>query len=240
MDSPSPNTKPFPTKEEDLLTPLTIIVIDDHEVVRKGLVSIINTQTDMEVVAHCGDPESGTKFVEQHKPDLVLTDISMPGSSPFEMVRKIKDTDPATKVIFLTAYSSDSNLERALRAGAQGFLTKTDPIEEVMTAIRKVRAGEKYFSGEIKDRIVQNGENANGSDSAPQDDVTVRRELLSPREIEVLCCVGRGQTAKQIAQNLKISAKTVERHKSNIMAKLGIHSQVDLARYAIREGLINP
>ena len=226
-----------PTELSEQSQPVRLVVIDDHEVVRKGLVSVIDSQKDMTVLAHCGDAETGAQHVDEFKPDIVLTDISMPGSSPFDMVRKLKGKHPDTKVIFLTAYSTDSNLERALRAGSSGFVTKTDSIDEILEAIKEVERGNSYFSDNVKGRIVAN-QNGSSSDQEDGEEITVRRELLSPREVEVLCCVGRGQTAKQIAGHLNISSKTVERHKSNIMAKLGIHSQVDLARYAIREGLI--
>ena len=217
---------------------IKVVVVDDHEVVREGLVTMINTQTDMEVVGDCGDADTALEIIADRKPDIVMSDISMPGLSPFEMVKRSKEQNPELRVLFLTAYSTDGNLERALRAGGSGFITKVEPMNVILEAIRKVAAGESFFSDEIQGRIVGNqGENQAASGD---EDLTVRRELLSPREVEVLCCVARGLTAKQIANTLHISAKTVERHKSNIMAKLGIHSQVDLARYAIREGLIAP
>jgi DNA-binding NarL/FixJ family response regulator len=198
---------------------------------------MINTQPDMEVVGDCGDADSALEIISANKPDIVMSDISMPGLSPFEMVKRSKEQNSGLRVLFLTAYSTDGNLERALRAGGSGFITKVEPMNIILEAIRKVSSGESYFSDEIQGRIVGSQPNeAARSDN----DLTVRRELLSPREVEVLCCVARGLTAKQIANTLHISAKTVERHKSNIMAKLGIHSQVDLARYAIREGLIAP
>lgn len=216
---------------------IKVIVVDDHEVVREGLVTMINTQPDLEVVGDCSDAEAALSLISDTNPDVVMSDISMPGLSPFEMVKRSKEQNPSLNVLFLTAYSTDGNLERALRAGGTGFITKVEPMNTIFEAIRTVSRGEKYFSEEIRERVIKQGENeAKGED----DQMVVRRELLSPREVEVLCCVARGLTAKQIATSLHISAKTVERHKSNIMSKLGIHSQVDLARYAIREGLITP
>lgn len=215
---------------------IKVVVVDDHEVVREGLVTMINTQQDMEVVGDCGDADTALAIISDKKPDIVMSDISMPGLSPFEMVKRSKEQNENLRILFLTAYSTDGNLERALRAGGSGFITKVEPMNIILEAVRKVSSGESYFSSEIQGRMVGNPSDEHNS----EDDLTVRRELLSPREVEVLCCVARGLTAKQIANTLHISAKTVERHKSNIMAKLGIHSQVDLARYAIREGLIAP
>ena len=217
---------------------IKVVVVDDHEVVREGLVTMINTQTDMEVIGNYGDADTALEVIKDETPDLIMSDISMPGLSPFEMVKRSKEQNPQLKVLFLTAYSTDGNLERALRAGGSGFITKVEPMNIILQAIRTVSSGEKFFSDEVQGRIV--GSQCKNLDETGDEDLTVRRELLSPREVEVLCCVARGLTAKQIANTLHISAKTVERHKSNIMAKLGIHSQVDLARYAIREGLIAP
>lgn len=215
---------------------IKVVMVDDHEVVREGLVTVLNTQPDMEVVGDCSDAETALQIIADKKPDIVMSDISMPGLSPFEMVKRSKEQNENLRVLFLTAYNTDGNLERALRAGGSGFITKVEPMNIILEAIRKVASGESYFSKEVHDRIV----GSQTTEPKDEDDFTVRRELLSPREVEVLCCVARGLTAKQIANTLHISAKTVERHKSNIMAKLGIHSQVDLARYAIREGLIAP
>lgn len=216
---------------------IRIVVVDDHEVVREGLVTMINTQVDIQVVGDCADAETALQIITAEKPDIVMSDISMPGLSPFEMVKRSKEQYSALRVLFLTAYSTDGNLERALRAGGSGFITKVEPMQIILEAIRQVYSGKSYFSEEIKSRIIENN---NQENTTLDTDFTVRRELLSPREVEIICCVARGLTAKQIANTLHISAKTVERHKSNIMGKLGIHSQVDLARYAIREGLIAP
>ncbi len=231
--------------ESDQAT-IKIVVIDDHEIVRNGLVAMMNAQQDMTVVAECGDADSGLEKILETNPDIVVTDIAMPGGSPFEMVDKAKEKLPALKVVFLTAFSTDGNLVRSMRSGGSGFVTKVDPIDTLIQSIRIVNSGETFFSDEAKKLFVDKEGGAIGeeeftamSKGLPKG-VTVRKELLSPREIEVLCCVAKGSTAKQIADALHISAKTVERHKSNIMAKLEIHSQVDLARYAIREGLISP
>ena len=136
-------------------------------------------------------------------------------------------------MLFFVKDITDSSIEQGLRCGAYGFITKSESIEGIMSAIRKAKEGTKYFSEEIRNRII-----ANHSIDPNHDNYAPRRSLLSPREIEVLCCVARGMKAKVIGKTLHITAKTVERHKSNIMAKLGLHSQVDLAIYAIKEGYV--
>ncbi len=220
---------------------ITIIVIEDHAVVREGLTAMINTQIDMEVVGACGDPVTGLELISEKAPSIVITDISMPEGTPFEMVKSAKEKLPDLKVIFLTAFSTDGNLEKALRSGGEGFVSKSEPIQNIIEGIREVHSGGSFFSNDIRDRIVKgNRPQSQNQGSGAQDALTVKLELLSEREIEVLCCVARGLSARQIAGALHISAKTVERHKSNIMAKLSIHTQVDLARFAIREGLVAP
>jgi DNA-binding NarL/FixJ family response regulator len=140
------------------------------------------------------------------------------------------------KIVFLTAHNTDVNVERALASGAAGFVTKSESLTAIVTALREVTAGRApYLSDDVRARMIVGVK----STSAGAPTVASRKSLLSPREVEVLCCVAQGQSAKQIASVLTISSKTVERHKSNIMAKLNLHTQVDLTRYAIREGIIS-
>jgi DNA-binding NarL/FixJ family response regulator len=218
-----------------------VILIDDHEIVRIGLSHIINAESDLTVVAQSCDAESGLRDIMAYQPDIAVVDINMPGMSAFDMVQSAIKQLPGLKVIFLTAYNTDSNVERALGAGASGFVTKGESLRTLVTAIRDVLAGNTPFlSTDIRHRVVTydtipGGNIIGGAARA----VLARRSLLSPRELEVLCCVAQGQSAKQIAGVLSISAKTVERHKSNIMSKLSLHTQVDLTRYAIREGIIS-
>lgn len=218
-----------------------VILIDDHEIVRLGLSHIINAENDLSVVAQSADAESGLEDILAHQPDVAVVDINMPGPSAFEMVQAAIKQLPNLKVIFLTAYNTDSNVERALSSGASGFVTKSESLGTIVTAIRDVLAGNvPFLSKDVRNRMITVDHLPrisfqNGASRA----VAARKSLLSPREVEVLCCVAKGQSAKQIATVLSISSKTVERHKSNIMSKLSLHTQVDLTRYAIREGIIS-
>jgi len=212
---------------------IKVVVIDDHEVVREGLVSMINLQPDMLVAGQADSAHAGLKIVQETNPDIVVSDIAMPGQNPFDVVKDYKAANPLVKVVFLTAFDTDGNVQKAFKSGGAGFVTKSEPFSNVATAVRTVNGGAKYYSAAIESRILTKNENDLHSD------IVVRRELLSPREIEVLCNVAKGHTAKQIASSLHISSKTVERHKSNIMTKLGMHTQVELTRYAIREGIIS-
>lgn len=217
-----------------------VVLIDDHEIVRAGLSAVIGAEPDLEVVDQMPDAQSGLQSIDTHKPDIAVVDINMPGSSPFDMAQAALRSNPKLKVIFLTAFNTDTNLERALQSGASGFVTKSESLTTIATAIRQVLNGNiPFFSNDVRQRIV-NTPRAAGSLANASLTLSARKSLLSPREQEILCCVAQGQSAKQIAQLLTISAKTVERHKSNIMTKLHLHTQVDLTRYAIREGMIAP
>lgn len=210
-----------------------IVVVDDHTMVREGLVALLGCEDDFEVVGEAESPLTAHALIAERSPDIVLTDIGMP-ESPFEMLRECLKKNPNLKVIFITAYDTEMNLERALGVGAKGIISKVTQGSELCHAIREVAAGREYFSEDISDRIAMLRQAGNSRD------VSARHRLLSPREFEVLRCVAKGMPAKAIAKELHISVKTVDRHKSNIMTKLDIHSQVELARYAIREGIITP
>ena len=205
-----------------------IVIVEDHEMVREGMVAVFNAQPDMLVIGECGDPDSAMSIISEKQPDLVISDLMMPGSSPFDMMKSAREKVPGIRFVMVAASISDTNLVRALETGVSGILMKAGSMKEIVNAVRDVSADKEYFCSETQPRVAQL--NASGS----------TRSILSPREIEVLCCVARGLSAKEIATALHISAKTVERHKSNIMAKLNMRSQVDLTRYAIKEGLINP
>ena len=213
-----------------------VVLIDDHEIVRLGLSQIINAEPDFEVVGQCSEAQGGLALINQQHPDVVVVDINMPGNSAFEMAQVALRQFPALKIIFLTAHNSDANVERSLAAGAAGFITKSESLSAIVTALREVTTGHQpYLSQDVRTRMVSG---IRGAAVSGQQHFASRKSLLSPREVEVLCCVAQGQSAKQIATVLAISSKTVERHKSNIMAKLNLHTQVDLTRYAIREGMI--
>jgi two-component system, NarL family, response regulator LiaR len=230
----------------------TIALIDDHEIVRLGLGYIINAESDLTVVSQSGDAQSGLDKILALRPDVAIVDISMPGVSGFEMVKVARQQVPTLKVIFLTAYNSAQNLELALASGAAGFVTKGESLGSIVTAIREAVLGHTpYLSRDIRTTVVSAPNIADALSAANRSipegalvgrvgttPLKTKHTSLSPREQEILCCVAQGQSAKQIANNLSISSKTVERHKSNIMAKLHLHNQVDLTRFAIREGLI--
>ncbi|MCX6126849.1 MAG: response regulator transcription factor [Proteobacteria bacterium] len=219
-----------------------IILVDDHEVVRSGLSAIIGAEADLEVIDQFSNAASALECIVATGPDFVVIDVNMPGLSPFEMTVSARRVLPTLKVIFLSAFGTDTNLQRALTSGASGFVSKSEAVTTIVTAIRTLtEADGPFISEDLKERIKSYPQLIPGTSDKKFDrpSLRVKKSLLSPREYEILCSVAQGQSAKQIASILSISAKTVERHKSNIMTKLHLHTQVDLTRFAIREGIIS-
>lgn len=209
-----------------------VVVIDDHPLVREGLVSLLKAK-GYHVVADAADAAQGVSLVKEHIPDVLVTDISMP-TNPFGMVKDSIKFLPSLKVVVLTAFGTEFNLEQALSCGVSGFVTKSASTDELADALSEVLSGRQYFSKDIQQRLRELRE------KSAQGNIRARHRSLSRRELEVLKLVANGLPAKAIAKELHISVKTVDRHKSNIMAKLEMHNQVDLTRYAIREGIIKP
>jgi two-component system response regulator NreC len=211
-----------------------VLLIDDHQILREGLVALLEKFEDMDVVGHGASITECAEMIAQEEPDLIITDLTSSGVSPFELANAVSKLGRKIPILYLVSAVTDSNLERGLESGAAGFVSKGESIAGILSAIRMVSEGKKYFSEDIKGRLI-----SRYSYDPSQSYYSPRRSLLSPREVEVLCCVAKGMKAKNIGKSLHITAKTVERHKSNIMAQLGLHSQGDLAPDAIREGYIS-
>ncbi len=214
---------------------IKILLVDDHALVRETLASSLAREPSFEVVGTTGSAEEAMALAHEKHPDVMVMDIDMPGLSPFDCARRIASRRPDTRFLFLSAYTSDLYVEQALDAGALGYLTKGEPTETLVHAIREVAANNAYFSKEIQDRIIFDKDRPKLAQSA-----RTRKSTLTRRETEMLQYLGRGLSKKDIATTLYLSVKTVEKHTENLMAKLDIHDRVELARYAIREGLVQP
>ena len=238
------------TADTRINSKITVAIIDDHELVRLGLACTINSDHEFLVVSQSHDAQSGLEQILSHRPDVVIVDIGMPGRNVFEMIKEAKQQLPMLRVIFLTAFSNQANIDLALAAGASGFVAKAESLTSISVAIRAAVLGQFiYLSPSIQAR----NEFESADSSLGEARVTSKRvgpgtekaqgtkhDILSTRELEILRYVASGQSAKTIASHLTISAKTVDRHKANIMAKLNLHNQVDLTRFAIREGIVAP
>ena len=211
---------------------IRILVVDDHALVCGALSERLRRESDFSVVGTAATAEEAIKKTIEEKPDVILMDIDMPGLISFDAARSIASLRPEAQVIFLSAFLHDSYIEQALRVRAKGYLTKREPPERVVEAIREVASGGACFSEEVQSRIVVDSK---GAKLAKQP--TSRASTLTAREVEILGYIARGLAKKQIAGTMHISVKTVDRHCANLMSKLDIHDRVELARFAIREGL---
>ena len=212
---------------------IAVLLVDDHAVVRQGLRALIEAEGDMVVV---GEAENGRQAVAQARkgsPDLVIMDVAMPGMNGLEATRQIVRNLPDTKVLVLTSYGDDDYVAQLLEAGATGYLLKQTAAADLLRAIRKVHEGDTFFSPAIAKRLRQlDGEAFSGKPG------TGRIARLTSREAEVLQLVAEGFANKQIAAELSISIKTVEKHRQQAMNKLNLHDVAGLTRYAISRGWV--
>ncbi len=213
--------------------PITVLIADDHALVRGTFATYLERTPDVKLVGQAENGDKALELATQLRPAVVILDIDMPGLFSFEVARQIRKISPHTRVMFLSAYFQDRYIEQALAVEAAGYLTKAEPPEAVLKAIREVAAGGICFSPEVLSRIVLDSHGARLASGQ-----ATRASTLTRRELEVLRLLARGQSKKEIAGNLHLSQNTVNRHTSSVMTKLGIHDRVDLARFAIREGLV--
>lgn len=216
------------------MSTISVLLVDDHALVRDALAQWLNAAGGIHVIGVAATAEQAIVEAQRLKPDVVAMDIDMPGLAAFDAARTILASSAHTRVLFLSAFSNDRYVEQALAAGAAGFVTKGQPAALVARAIRDVAAGELYFSPDIQARIVI------GTDGPRLAAAETRASALTNREIEVLRYLATGISKKEIAQLMHVSVATVNNHTANLMQKLNIHDRVELARFAIREGLVEP
>jgi DNA-binding NarL/FixJ family response regulator len=212
-----------------------IVLADDHALVRRSVAALLRTLPEFDVVADVSTTDAAVAACQSHQPDVLLLDVDIPGIESFEAARRACAASPSTKVLFLSAFTHDRYIEAALEAGAMGYVTKSEPPEQLVGAIRAVVSGDCYFSPDVRRRLVVDEHGASLSF-----EVKSRSSTMTPREVEVLRYIARGLSKKQIASLMKLSVKTIENHTANLMSRLGIHDRVELTRFAIREGLVEP
>jgi len=213
---------------------IRLLLADDHAVVRSGLRLLLEAQPDLVIVGEAENGEEAIRRTAELQPDVVLMDIEMPGMNGIEAARRIKTQSPGASVLALTMYEDDQYFFEMLRAGASGYVPKRAAPDELASAIRAVSRGEVFIHPSLAGRLVQ--------DYLQRRDVEVQEQAagdLTPREQEVLTLIAQGLSNNEIADQLVISAKTVDRHRENIMRKLNLHNRVDLVKYALRKGLID-
>jgi len=212
---------------------ITVLLAEDHTMVREGIRKILELEADFEVVGETPDGRQAIALVKKLRPAVVLMDIAMPRLNGLEATRQLLQAVPTTKVILLSAHSDDAYLQEAASSGAQGFLIKQASAHVVCEAIRAVQKGHKFFSPTVAKRVQQL--EGNSLDRAGR---TQASKVLSSRELEVLQLIAEGKANKETAGELGISAKTVEKHRDHLMQKLNIHDTAGLTRYAISAGII--
>lgn len=219
----------------DSQRPISLLVVDDHGLVRDGVSGLLAREKDFRVVGVAANADEAITRVLETRPDIVLIDIDMPGLSCFDAIQIIRSRAAETKFILVTAHEHDEHVEQALRVKANGYVLKDEGVAALAEAIRNVAAGKVHFSPEVMSRLVIQGDEIR-LDNPPKS----RLRTLSPRERELLRVLARGVSLKEAATILGISYKTADKQKASLMAKLDIHDRVELARYAIREGLVEP
>ena len=210
-----------------------ILVADDHPIVRSGLKKIIDAQPDMEVAAEAEDGAEAVKTALADDIHLAILDVSMPKTTGIQAAAELHKRKPELHLLMLSMYDSEQFLFESLKAGASGYVLKSDADHDSVDAVRRTMRGQSFLypsaiAGLVKDYVERGG----------RDDGQF--EILTPRELQVLKLIAEAYSSKAIAQELVISVKTVERHRQNILDKLGMNDRVELTRYAIRRGLIQP
>lgn len=213
----------------------TLLVVDDHDLVREGLISLISSQPDMHVVGEAGSVRDAIALANSLRPDMILMDYSLPDGKGDEATRLILASLPETKIVFLTVHDDDERLFAALAAGARGYVLKNVRSSDLLHRLRGVMQGDVALSPTIGRRLL---EQLSHKPPAPVQEPTPPGELTE-RELEILRLLVRGYTNRQIADALMLSIRTVEYHRANLTGKLGLQSRVDLVRYAAEHGLLD-
>lgn len=208
---------------------IRVVVVDDHDVVRKGIVSYLQTEDTIEVVGQASNGNDGAALVIKEKPDVVLMDLMMENGSGIDATRTITDHNIDTKIIILTSFYDDKQVFPAIEAGAFSYLLKTSSASEIVSAIMKAAKGENVIEPKVAGRMMSTFRSPSHK---PHDDLT-------ERELEVLICIGNGMTNLEISEKLYIGIKTVKTHVSNILGKLDVHDRTQAAVYVHRNNLIS-
>lgn len=211
--------------------PYTILIADDHDIIREGIKNILRKQPEYTLVGEARDGVEALEKVESLKPDILLLDITMPKKTGLEILEQIQRVSHKTKILIISVHKTDAYVMRALKAGVKGYLNKENAADDLLPALRKITAGQVYLTSEVSSYLLK---------KASQTPEEIKRDtILSERELDVLRLVADGKTAKEIADSLFISPRTVENYKNNMLSKLGLHKTSDLIKYAIKNKIVD-
>jgi DNA-binding NarL/FixJ family response regulator len=213
-------------------TKTTIVLADDHQVVRQGLKALLDAEPDLRVVGEAGDGLQAIRRVEMHCPRVLVLDLMMSGLNGLDVLRQLKRGSPHTQVVILSMYANEAYVLEALSNGASAYVLKDSSSADLVHAVREAAAGRKYLSPPLSDRAIEVYQEK--ARAATLD----RYDTLTAREREVLHLAAEGHTNAEVAARLGISGRTAETHRSNLMHKLDLHTQADLIRYALRRGIV--
>ncbi len=211
---------------------IRVLIADDHTLVRESLVGLLQADGDVQVVAQAADGMETLEKAAATHPDIVVTDLTMPGLNGIEVVRRLCESLPSTKVLVLTMHQEDEYVLQAVRAGASGYLVKDSAASELLAAVRSLQAGRGYFGPQAAKALAEQLQH-------PERVLEDPYGRLTPREREVFHLIAEGLTTKEIARKLDISAKTAENHRTRVLGKLGVRNTAELVRYALRRGLLD-
>lgn len=217
------------------MTPLTVLLVEDHALVREGLRSVLARIGGVQVVGEASNGREALNAVEELEPELVLMDISMPEMNGLEAARRIRSAHPGTRILILSAHANEEYVYQALRIGAAGYLLKDDDRSEFARALRSVERGETYLSPALSDVTVDEL-----LEQAREEGAAGPLDLLTSRQREVLQLMAEGNTTREIAEKLDVSPKTVETHRRDIRERLEIEDLAGLVKFAVRTGLVSP
>jgi DNA-binding NarL/FixJ family response regulator len=213
--------------------PIRVLLADDHAVVRRGLRLVLESEPDLRVVAEAGDGAEAVRLALEPDVDLAVLDVSMPRMTGLQAAAELSRRRPELRVLMLSMHDSEQFLFQALKAGASGYVLKSGADQDIVEAVRRTMRGQSFLYPSAVSTLVRDFVERGRPDEQQLD-------ILTPRELQVLKLIAEAHTSKEIAQELVISVKTVERHRQNILDKLGMSDRVELTRYAIRRGLIQP
>ena len=216
----------------DPIAPITVMIVDDHEMVRRGACGYLEAQADISIVAQASSGEEAVRFAQEFIPDVVLMDLVMPGMDGVEATRRVKNISPRTQIVILTSFHQDEYIFPALQAGAISYLLKDVKATDLLDAIRRAARGEATLHPRIASRVIKTFRNLVPEEATPF-------TLLTEREMEVLKLIAKGYSNEKIAEKLVISVGTVKGHVSNILSKLHLVDRTQAAAYAWQEGIVH-